>query len=505
VNAPEFRPLALADIDRAVVKDVSARVANHYKVLPLGWEKGVLQVAAHPPLAWDTLDELRVVLRQEVAQVPMSPDDIAKGLKALYGVGAETLETLSDDKPRPALPAGDASVNVLEDAQDASVIKIVNQILLEAYHSRATDIHIEPTPEALRVRMRIDGVLYDTHMADNLRHFQAAITSRIKIMAELSIAEKRLPQDGRIKVRVAGQDMDLRLSTLPTPSGESIAIRLLTSRQLLNLTHLGFDDRHLESLESLLKKPHGIIFLTGPTGSGKTTTLYAFLQKINQADKKIITLEDPIEYQMNGITQVQVQPKIGLTFGQGLRSMLRHDPDVMMVGEVRDLETAEIAIRVALTGHLVFSTLHTNDASGAVTRLKDIGVEPYLISSSVLCVIAQRLVRVICPQCKEAVALPTEILEQFGPGASKNPQAFRGKGCEACKHTGFQGRTVIYEILPVTGDVRDLIVAKTPANVIRQKAGAQGMQTLRECGWEKVRRGVTTAEEVLRVTLMEGL
>jgi type II secretory ATPase GspE/PulE/Tfp pilus assembly ATPase PilB-like protein len=298
-------------------------------------------------------------------------------------------------------------------------------------------------------------------------------------MADLSISEKRLPQDGRIIVRVGGQDMDLRVSTLPTPFGESIGIRLLTSRGFLDLSHLGFEESDLEKLTSYLVKPHGIIFLTGPTGSGKTTTLYAFLKQMNSVGQKIITLEDPIEYQMKGITQVQVQPRIGLTFAQGLRSMLRHDPDVMMVGEVRDLETAEIAIRVALTGHLILSTLHTNDAASAVTRLEDIGVQPYLISSSVLCLIAQRLVRVLCQACK-------------------------GAGCDACKGAGFRGRTAIYEILPVSPAIQEAILNRAPASRIRELAIAEGMRTLRQCGLEKAKRGITTPQEVFRATLQEG-
>ena len=355
------------------------------------------------------------------------------------------------------------------------------------------------------MRYRIDGILYEGKITESLKRFQSAITSRIKIMADLSISEKRMPQDGRIVVQVDGREMDLRVSTLPTPFGESIGIRLLTGRQLLDLPYLGFAQRDLNRLESYLVKPHGIVLLTGPTGSGKTTTLYAFLKQINHVDKKIITLEDPIEYQMKGITQVQTFSKIGLTFSQGLRSMLRHDPDVMMVGEIRDVETAEIAIRVALTGHLVFSTLHTNDASGAITRLEDIGVEPYLISSSVLCVIAQRLVRVICDRCNERRPLPAEFRSEFGL-AITGPETpvYRGKGCEHCKETGFRGRTVIYEILPITPDLQALIVSRAPANIIRQKALEAGMQTLRQCGWEKILAGVTTPEEVIRATLLEG-
>lgn len=490
-------------IDPSAVKEVSPRWASHYRIMPLGWEDGALKIAVGRSLSVAEMDELRAVLRRDIRVVLAREQDVEKAMKAHYGIGAETLEKLVDDLPAPSLEP-EAALNDLDQAQDASVIKFVNQIFLEAYQSRATDVHIEPYPDELRVRYRIDGVLYDAKVPESLKRLQAAITSRVKIMADLSISEKRLPQDGRIKVRVEGQEMDLRVSTLPTPFGESIGIRLLTSRQLLDLKHLGFGAEDLGRLESYLTKPHGILLLTGPTGSGKTTTLYAFLRKINLADRKIITLEDPIEYQMKGITQVQVNPKIGLTFAQGLRSMLRHDPDVMMVGEIRDLETAEIAIRVALTGHLVFSTLHTNDAASAVTRLQDIGLEPYLISSSVLCIMAQRLVRVICPACREETPVKPEVLREFGVAKGQaGAKVYGGRGCDACKFSGFRGRTVIYEILPLTNEVRDLIMTRAPANRIREKAVEQGMKPLRQCGWDKVRQGVTTPEEVLRVTLRE--
>ena len=495
-------PLAEAAIDPAAVRLVSARVANHYKLMPLGFDGERLRVALAVLPDVVRRDELRMVLRREIIPVLAGEGEIAKAIKEHYGLGAETLERLTEnDGGKKAEPR--VRLNDLDEAQDASVIQVVNQILLEAYENRATDIHLEPYEDDLRVRYRIDGVLYDAKIAESLKRFQAAITSRIKIMADLSIAEKRLPQDGRIKVRVGGRDMDLRVSTLPTPYGESVGIRLLTSRQFLDLRHLGFEEEHLATLESYLEKPHGILFLTGPTGSGKTTTLYAFLNRINGPDRKIITIEDPIEYQMKGITQVQVQPAIGLTFAQGLRSMLRHDPDVMMVGEVRDLETAEIAIRVALTGHLVFSTLHTNDAAGAVARLEDIGVEPYLISSSIVCVIAQRLVRLICPACRVEEAASPEMVREFDTGGLTST-VFRGRGCAACKSTGFQGRTVIYEILPITDDVREMIVARKPSHLIRERAIAGGMRTLRQSGWKKIVEGLTTPEEVLRATLQEG-
>jgi len=328
-------------------------------------------------------------------------------------------------------------------------------------------------------------------------------------MAKLDIAERRLPQDGRIKVKVGEEELDLRVSILPTPHGESVNIRLLSSRyMLLGLKNLGLSDQDITILELMIKKPHGIILVTGPTGSGKTTTLYACLSKINNNEKKIITIEDPIEYQLKGITQIQILPKIDLTFSRGLRSMLRHDPDVMMVGEVRDYETAEITIRVALTGHLVFSTLHTNDAAGAVTRLLDMSIEPYLISSSVECIIAQRLVRLICPDCKHEVKQKKELIEEMGftkKVLGTEAIIFEGKGCEKCKFTGYRGRTGIYEFLVMNDEIRQLVLERTPANIIKEKAISLGMRTLRQDGWEKVRKGLTTASEVVRVTQQEDI
>jgi type II secretory ATPase GspE/PulE/Tfp pilus assembly ATPase PilB-like protein len=498
--------LAETAIDHSALKEVPAKVAAHYPLMPVGWENGVLRIVMPSSVTLEALDEVRVILGRDVVVGTAPEREIEKAIQTHYGIGADTLERLVDDAETSPAPGGPAALNDLDAVQEASVMKFVNQMLLEAHRSGATDIHLEPYPDDLRVRTRIDGLLYEARVSDSLKRFQPAIISRIKIMADLSIAEKRLPQDGRIIVRVEGREMDLRVSTLPTPFGESVGIRLLTSRQLLDLPYLGFAADDLKRLESYLLKPHGIILLTGPTGSGKTTTLYAFLKQINQTDKKIITLEDPIEYQMKGITQVQVQPKIGLTFANGLRAMLRHDPDVMMIGEVRDLETAEIAIRVSLTGHLVFSTLHTNDASGAITRLEDIGVEPYLISSSVLCIIAQRLVRVICKDCRRARTLSPELRAEFGLSTHGAEVAvYAGQGCETCKGTGFRGRTVIYEILPVTPDIQDLIVQRAPSNVIREKALAGGMRSLRQCGWGKVLAGVTTPDEVIRVTMQEGL
>jgi len=396
------------------------------------------------------------------------------------------------------LPAG-ATEDTEDLAEDASIIKFVNQILQQAYYDRATDIHIEPFENDLIVRYRIDGILYDATIPPTIKYFESAIISRIKIMANLNIAERRLPQDGRINIKVGNDDLDLRVSILPTPYGESVVIRLLTNKMLYSLKELGLSQSDLTILEEMIKKPHGIILVTGPTGSGKTTTLYACLSKINNKELKILTIEDPIEYHLNGITQIQVHPKIGLTFAAGLRSMLRHDPDVMMVGEVRDLETAEITIRVSLTGHLVFSTLHTNDAAGATTRLLDMGIEPYLVASSVECIIAQRLVRLICPECKHPIN-DKKAIARLGGGISEDAQIYEGKGCDKCKFTGFRGRTAIYEFIMMNDEIRHLVLNHASADQIKKKAVAMGMVTLRQDGINKVLKGITTVGEVMRVS-----
>ncbi len=491
------------EADPSALRAMPARMAHHYNAFPYEWREGALVVALADPDNLQKLDDLRVFVQKDVIPVQASPAEILEALNRHYGVGADTLEELSAGGQASGRADSAIQIEGAEELkgglEDASVIKFVKQIFLEAFESRATDIHVEPYEKELRIRRRIDGILYDTSVPASARAFQSAIVSRIKVMANLDIGERRLPQDGRIKVKVSGNDLDLRVSVLPTPFGESVTIRFLTGRAYLDLGHLGFLDRDLKYMESLLEKPHGIALLTGPTGSGKTTTLYALLSKLNKEERKIITMEDPIEYQIKGITQVQVQPKIGLDFAAGLRSMLRHDPDVMMVGEIRDLETAEIAIRVALTGHLVFSTLHTNDAPGAVTRLLDMGLEPYLVASSLECVIAQRLVRTICVHCKNEEQRPVsggrDLLEQR--------PVFQGQGCEECNFTGFHGRTVIYEILDVNPAIRDLIAARAEASRIREKALEQGMITLRQCGFAKVRAGLTTPEEVMRVTMKD--
>lgn len=494
-----------AEIPHNVIELVPPKLATHYKIMPIDTEGITLTIAMSNPMDIHTLDELKLLLNKDIKTVLASEWDINEAIKKYYGVGADTIERIMPDKSESSLASQGqmaATHDIVSSAEDASIIKFVNQILMDAYKDRASDIHIEPYEDELKIRYRIDGVLYDTKVPPNIKGFQSAIISRIKIMAHLDIAERRLPQDGRIKVKVGEDEMDLRVSILPSAFGESIVIRLLSTKVFFGLENLGFLRHDLDTFERLIKEPHGIVFVTGPTGSGKTTTLYAALSKINNKDKKILTIEDPIEYQIKGIIQVQVHPRIGLTFSQGLRSMLRHDPDIMMVGEVRDYETAEITIRVALTGHLVFSTLHTNDASGGITRLIDMGVEPFLVASSVNAFIAQRLVRVICPECKVESKNEQRLLEELKLSDQEitGLKVYRGKGCESCKFTGYKGRTAIYEILVVNDAIRELILKKSSSEDIKRKALTFGMKTLRQDGFLKMKAGITTPEEILRVT-----
>lgn len=502
----EYVKLKEIEISPATIESIPAKLATHYKLMPISVDKDTITVAISNPFDIHTLDDLNLLLNKHTKAVLASENDIEEAIKKYYGVGAETIEKMSQGGESPVAQRAETVEDIAASADDASIIKFVNQILLEAHRERATDVHIEPYEGELRIRYRIDGILYDTKVPPNIKSFQSAIVSRIKVMANLDIAERRIPQDGRIKVKITDEELDLRVSILPTLFGEAVVIRLLSSDVFIGLSNLGLLKKDLDIFQGLIKKPHGIIFVTGPTGSGKTTTLYAALSTINDKEKKIITIEDPVEYQMPGIIQIQVHPKISLTFAQGLRSMLRHDPDVMMVGEVRDYETAEITIRVALTGHLVFSTLHTNDAAGAVTRLIDMGVEPFLVASSVIAFIAQRLVRVICPKCKIKIKPESEIVKELGVppkmGISK-VKMFRGKGCEHCRHTGYKGRTAIYEILVVTDQIRELVLKRSSSDQIKRKALSLGMRTLRQDGWEKINMGITTPEEVIRVTQEE--
>ncbi|MCX5697170.1 MAG: GspE/PulE family protein [Candidatus Omnitrophica bacterium] len=498
------------DIDPLIINKVPAKFASHYKIIPLEFKDNYLTIAMANPLDVRILDDLKLILGFEVKGVLASEAEVLEMIRRYYGVGAETLEKMIAQKApaeRMMTQAGQAE-DLEAMAEDASIVKFVNQILSEAIKDRASDIHLEPFQNELRTRFRIDGILYDVNTPETIKYFHPAIVSRIKIMSSLNIAERRLPQDGRFKIKVNDEELDLRVSIMPTAFGEAVHIRILSTRFFLELEKLGLLSEDLKIIESVIKRPHGIIFVTGPTGSGKSTTLYAALARINSSAIKIITIEDPVEYQLRGVNQVQVIPQIGFTFAAALRHMLRHDPDVMMVGEVRDYETAEIAIRAALTGHLVFSTLHTNDAAGAVTRLLDMGVEPFLVSSSLECLMAQRLVRMVCPKCKVPVKAKQELLSQIGGEVGnglKGVDFYEGRGCEACRFTGYHGRTGIHELLLVTEPIRELILSHASSQQIKQKAITQGMRTLRQNGLEKAKAGITTLTEIVRVTQQEEL
>ncbi len=497
-----FVRLADVAIPADVISRLPAKVVFQYNVIPVSVENGALRVATNDPFNPGMTDALRLVAGMRIRLVLSCSTELAKAANKFYGVGADTVEQLIQDNRIQVAPEASGKIDINEMDQEASIVKFVNQVVWEAYKDRATDIHFEPMEDELRIRYRVDGVLHQTSMPPQLKRFQAAIISRIKVMSNMDIAERRLPQDGRISLGIHGQDIDIRVSTLPTVYGESISLRLLTrSSGLLGLEALGMNSRDEGAFRKLIHKPHGILLVTGPTGSGKSTTLYACLHAINSIDKRVITIEDPIEYEVPGINQSQIKPEIEYTFGTGLRHILRQDPDIIMIGEIRDFETAEIAIRASLTGHLVLSTLHTNDSAGAITRLADMGVEPFLVSSSLEAVIAQRLVRVLCKSCRR----PRPSGDAFVAGAGfpvdriGGTPIFEPGECEKCRHTGFHGRTGIYEVLLVTDEIRPMIVGRVTSNVIKQKAMAQGMKTLRDDGWDKVLRGITTVEEVLRV------
>ena len=493
-----------ADIDNELARKVPAKLVTHYNFMPLKLDQGAVRIAVNDPLEVLTLDEISLFLNREVKPVLARLKDIQDAIKNFYGVGAQTMEAMSAGASLGLELLGPEHDKDIKDAAiDPSVIKFLNEVLSDSIKQRATDVHFEPFENDLRVRYRIDGILYEVPCPAAIKHFQASIATRIKVMANLDIAEKRRPQDGRINIKMGNELYDLRVSIMPTPFGESIGIRIL-SRSAAAIggmeDGLGLGPHELKVLDRMIKRPHGIILVTGPTGSGKTTTLYACLNKLNSAQRKILTIEDPIEYQLKGIIQMQIEPKIGFTFANALRSMLRHDPNVMMLGEIRDAETAELAVRISLTGHLVFSTLHTNDAPGAITRLLDMGVDSFLVSSSVILIIAQRLVRIICPHCKERYNPDTVLLAQFTPDNLAREPFFRGRGCEACRFSGYKGRTGIFEFLEVSDPTREMILKKLPAHQIKEKEVSLGMKVLKEAGWAKVMEGLTTVEEVLRVT-----
>ena len=468
---------------------LSPRFLRQSRCLPIGLTEAGLQLAMADPLDFETQAAVRGFTGLKVTPVLAAEQEIIDAIDRYYGEQA---------RPDTETDFGDGQANedlehLRDMASEAPVIRMVNSIIAQAVEKRASDIHIEPFDKIFRIRYRIDGVLYEQDPPP--KEMKAALISRVKLMAKLNIAERRLPQDGRIKIKTMGREVDLRVSTLPTLFGESVVMRLLdrSAGDFYDLRRLGFDDHMLSRMEFYTQLPHGIFLVTGPTGSGKSTTLYSALKGINQSDKKIITIEDPVEYQMDGINQIHVNQQIGLTFAAGLRHIVRQDPDVIMVGEIRDRETADVAIRSALTGHFVFSTLHTNDAPSAITRLTDMGVENYLISSSVVGVLAQRLVRVICPSCKVSDGM------KIAPDGRSVP-SFKGNGCDACFGAGFKGRVGIFEMMELNDDIRKMIMRNADAMEITTAAKHSGMKTLREDGWMKVETGVSTAEEVMRVT-----
>jgi general secretion pathway protein E len=487
------------------LENFSPRFMRQTQCLPVARHEDALTVAMADPLDQATMESIQLFSGYRVKPLLAPEAEILDAIERLYGAGTSSMGRLIESMEGEFGGDGEEqeSIEHLKDmASEVPVIRLVNLLISRAVEQRASDIHIEPFEKDLKVRYRIDGILYNVETPP--KALKAAIISRVKLMAKLNIAERRLPQDGRIKLRVLGKEIDLRVSSLPTMYGESVVMRILdkSDSSKINLQALGFPDRELRLVEEITARPHGIFLVTGPTGSGKTTTLYSALLRINQPDKKIITIEDPVEYQMDGVNQIQVNPQIGLTFASGLRSIVRQDPDVIMIGEIRDLETAEIAIRSSLTGHLVFSTLHTNDAPSAITRLIDMGVEDYLLASSLLGVLAQRLVRVICRACKKPSPIDAKILHAhgFNGAASGEVILYRGDGCEACGYTGYEGRVGIFELMLVDDAIRRLVVSKEDANVIAAKARERGMVTLREDGWRKAQEGVTTLDEVLRVT-----
>jgi general secretion pathway protein E len=500
-----WKTLPDSEFNATLMRQVPLAFARQHKLVPIRLDEDAVLVAVHDPLDIQPIDDVSALLKAPVEPVLCPEREIIGAHNRLYDHDPQTATKFIQD-------LDDAEINhlvslepqdILDQDSEAPIIQLVNLILSQAVQDRASDIHIEPFERSLKVRYRIDGVLHE--VLSPHKRLQAAVTSRLKIMADLNIAEKRLPQDGRIAIRVRNKDVDIRVSVLPTAFGERIVLRLLDkSDSLISLDDIGFTSAVSSLYARLIRRSHGIILVTGPTGSGKTTTLYATLQRINSPEVNIITVEDPIEYQLDGIGQIQVNARIDLTFANGLRSILRQDPDIIMVGEIRDRETAEIAIQSSLTGHLVFSTLHTNDSASAVTRLLDMGVEPFLISSSVLAMMAQRLVRVLCQHCKEPDEVNLEALKEIGINQelleAHGGQIYRGRGCEACRSTGYRGRMGIYELLPIDDPIRTLIMQQANAQKIKAAAMERSLKTLLQDGALKVMQGLTTVDELLRVT-----
>jgi general secretion pathway protein E/type IV pilus assembly protein PilB len=507
-----FVDLEQQNIDFSLLRGFPLKLIHRHALFPIQRQNGTLTVATSDPFDLYPLDELSATTGLTIEPVLAQREQIARQIKAHLGVGSETIDdllALQEEEDIQLLDEIDVDSELSEEAQEASVVRLVNEILLEAIESRASDVHIESQASGIKIRYRIDGMLHPQPIPPEINRFQAAIISRLKIMARLNIAEKRLPQDGRIKLRVSGREIDVRVSVIPMLHGEGIVMRLLDKgRMQFSLEALGMEpDLHVRYSE-LIRMPHGIVLVTGPTGSGKTTTLYSSLLEIKDESTKIITTEDPVEYQLEGINQIQVHPKIGLTFAASLRSILRHDPDIVLVGEIRDMETAENAIQASLTGHMVFSTLHTNDAPSAYTRLVDMGVEPFLVASTVEAVMAQRLVRTLCTKCREAYRPNREDLPKDFPWEEyerRGQPLYKPHGCRGCRQLGFSGRQGIFELCVTTDAVRQLAHDRSSSWEIRQAARKDGMRTLRDDAWLKVLSGITTVDEVLRVTKSDRL
>jgi general secretion pathway protein E len=493
-----------AEISTDFTSKVSIGFLKKNRLVPMALHNDQF-IAINDPFGFQALDDLRQILNWRHVKPVLCPyPAIVQAINFAYDMtqdsAEEVMQDINEDPESLFSEIGETS-NLLDDTSDAPVIRLVNLMFSQAVRDRASDIHIEPYQNSLKIRLRLDGILYD--MLSPPKHVQSALVSRIKIMAKLDIAEKRLPQDGRIELKVANREIDVRVSTLPTAFGERVVLRLLDKSSILfTLAELGMPEDRFKPFSEEIRKANGIILVTGPTGSGKTTTLYAALTSINTTDINIITVEDPVEYRISGISQVQVNPKIDLTFASGLRSIVRQDPDVILVGEIRDTETAEMAIQSALTGHLVFSTLHTNNSATAITRLRDMGIESFLIASSINAILAQRLVRIICPHCKEEFEPDQEELAKLGLSseATEGTKLFRGRGCVKCLHTGYKGRCGIFELLMMTKEMKRLVLKTADANQIKQLAVENGMITLRQDGLMKVLQGITTIEEVLRVS-----
>jgi len=500
----EVRKSLPPDIKTEFTERVSISFLKQHKIVPIFTSEESF-FAINNPTAFQSLDDLRRILDSETTKTVLVPSQqILNAINFAYDMtqssADEVMQDIDDEDPERLFSEIEEIGDLLDDTSDSPVIRLVNLMFSQAVRDNASDIHIEPYQNSLKIRQRLDGILHD--MLSPPKHVQSALISRVKIMAKLNIAEKRLPQDGRIELKIANKEIDVRVSTLPTAFGERVVLRLLRkSTVMISLTDLGMPDDRFVPFEREIRSPNGIVLVTGPTGSGKTTTLYAALSSINNTDINIITVEDPIEYRISGIGQVQVNPKIDLTFASGLRSIVRQDPDVILVGEIRDTETAEIAIQSALTGHLVFSTLHTNDSAGAITRLRDMGIEPFLIASSVNAILAQRLVRIICTNCKEEYTPEPELLKRIGfpEEESHDRKAYRGRGCSKCYHTGYKGRCGIFELLLMTQDMKALVLQTSDANQIKKRAIENGMISLQKDGAMKVIQGITTIEEVYRV------